>query len=430
VKKSRNISDAERERVVDAALRNPECGPRRLARLVLKEGLSISESSICRILRHRNMHTREKRCAAIENMNSDESKPVAKPAASEQAGSQPENVGADETVIVTSVPRKRRGFIPSVFAGGSLVTWGMRIVQAVLFVMVVLAGFYTAQSFRAEGPDIDTFPSVAVANNSEAFKERNSGQANRNYEAVWKRDLFGSLKTKETAVPKAVTIESMARAPKELGLELVGTVVTGIAEFNLAIVKNAKTQVQESLHEGDRFGDYRVKKILRNNIIVIRNDREMLLAMEIGGTGPVYRHTIPSQAITQASTPEDTEDSFVVEIAAAIPDPPLQKQIRYKVARAPVFESLADPEAMENVRFIPQNQGDASLGYRFENLDYQNVFARFGLVATDVVQRINGEAVNSLDQAVQAIDRLRGGEGVEIEIVRGGEPWRIKVQIG
>jgi type II secretory pathway component PulC len=337
---------------------------------------------------------------------------------------EPPTFGRQPNIVMLKPRQRARRRSPVVDSG--LGAWGFRLLQLSLVVLTVWVGFYTAQSHKdlqRETQHLLEFKADTAAQSS----YRSDPRPLNNYRAAWDRGLFGPSDTESvTAKP----IKTIQQAPKGLGLELVGTVVTGIADLNVAVVENRQKRSQETLHEGDRIGDLRIKKILRNTIIVVRDNEEMLLAMEIGGPGSGYPGGTPGPKPAQTATGGTDDDAITVEVAAAIPDPPPQKQITYRLKRAEMVASLSDPETFETVEFLPHNPDAAAAGFQLGNLTYDNALAKLGLISTDVIRRINGEAVTDPGKAAAAFRRLGQGEDLEIDIVRGSEPWKISVRVG
>jgi Type II secretion system protein C len=99
------------------------------------------------------------------------------------------------------------------------------------------------------------------------------------YAVVSGRNLFGG--SGENAPPEQKTLlESMPQADKNLGLWLVGTVVTDDPKLNLAFIEDSRTRKQKSYRAGDTVGNARIKNVLRNNVVIATARGDEVLIMK------------------------------------------------------------------------------------------------------------------------------------------------------
>ncbi len=90
----------------------------------------------------------------------------------------------------------------------------------------------------------------------------------KGYHKIWKRNLFNIPDKTPAAAKTEIPIETIALAEKNIGLKLVGTVVANDAHFSRAIVHVTKTREQGAYREGDQAGKAKIKKILRNKVVI------------------------------------------------------------------------------------------------------------------------------------------------------------------
>ncbi|NIP70491.1 MAG: hypothetical protein GTO04_15300, partial [Planctomycetales bacterium] len=73
----------------------------------------------------------------------------------------------------------------------------------------------------------------------------------------------------EPAAPKKeIDTEKILPAAEDLGLKLLGTVMADEQRLRRAFIENSRTRKQEAYREGDTAGAVRIKKILRNKVVV------------------------------------------------------------------------------------------------------------------------------------------------------------------
>ena len=286
VRSSKHITAEIKNRIRETALKNPECGPRRLARLLKRDGIIVSASTIYRVLRTDGLHTTEKRLEQAVIMKSEPTifSTITQPPA-EQKPSSATLPSDRQPVFEKLLPSKpaRRG--PSIRMSGPL-SRGLRIFKGALVILAVSLGIYAALQFKAIPQESDTIAAALPADDLQATPVRQTGLLSiHDYRAIWKRDLFGTAAKDKSRQQKVPAIENIPRVSEDLGLKLVGTAAAEISSVSIAVIVNSKTRSQEPFREGDRIGDLRIKKILRTSVVLITDAGEVLLAMGDGSGG-------------------------------------------------------------------------------------------------------------------------------------------------
>jgi type II secretion system protein C len=187
---------------------------------------------------------------------------------------------------------------------------------------------------------------------------------------------------------------------QDLGLELKGTVVTGYEGYNLAVIECLGKQ--GVYREGDRVGEVEVQKVFRNKAIVRVVDRDELLVMD-------FRRD--STATPPAMQPEpDTQPS------ATNSDPSVSLE------RAELLSSVDDVQGlMKSARLHPQMKGDKSSGFLVSSIKPGSLLAKMGLRNGDMIVGVNGEPINSVEQAMDFYKALVEGKKIVLEIKRRGQ---------
>ena len=76
-----------------------------------------------------------------------------------------------------------------------------------------------------------------------------------------------------------IMTDNIPIAEKELGLILVGTIVSDNAVLRRAIIDNRRMRQQEAYREGEIIGQVQIKKILQGKIIIRTEVGDKLLAV-------------------------------------------------------------------------------------------------------------------------------------------------------
>jgi hypothetical protein len=121
---------------------------------------------------------------------------------------------------------------------------------------------------------------------------------------IAERNLLGAPQEKNSASSEemeAILLEKIPVADKNLGLTLVGTVLTDDPNMNLAFIYSRSTRLQEPYQKGDRIGEILVKKILWDKVVIETERGKELLVMSFEGGAGGSLHS------SSSSSPTDLE---------------------------------------------------------------------------------------------------------------------------
>jgi len=296
-------------------------------------------------------------------------------------------------------------------------------------ILLVLIGYMGFQAFQAvqyarsePGTVSATDPAaagiVAKAESSDSERQLND------YRMIWQRNLFG-VSAEQAPVPqKEIAVEKLAPAEKDLGLTLVGTVVAGDASLRRAFIDDRRTRKQKAYREGETAGEVRIKKILRNRVIVATREGDRVLSTDMLETGIQTAASAPPQEAAEPTL------SAQAEADSGEPEIPV---IEARLGREEVMAGLSENDyLMKQVLIYPYtgDQGEQLEGFQISNLRAGNVLVQMGLRSGDVIKRINGRAVGGPDDAAGFFERLTEGGEVTIDINRRRQPLKVRLNIG
>jgi type II secretory pathway component PulC len=282
-----------------------------------------------------------------------------------------------------------------------------------------LHAWQSIQYARSETGAVPAFEPAAAAIAAKA-ESADSGRPLNGYRRIWERNLFNA--SGEPAQPQEIAVEKLALAEKDLGLTLVGTVVSGDARLRRAFIFSSKARVQEAFREGDTAGEARIKRILRNKVVVATRQGDRVLSADIFETG---------RQATISAPPEQAAGSSPFPQAAGGGEPEVGV-IEARLKRAQVESGLSeDDHLMKQVRVFPytDTQGVQQGGFRLSYLMAGNVLVQMGLRSGDVILGVNGEAVAGLDDADGFFEKLAQGGDVTIQAMRRGRPVQLQLKI-
>jgi general secretion pathway protein C len=100
------------------------------------------------------------------------------------------------------------------------------------------------------------------------------------------------------------------------------------------------------------------------------------------------------------------------------------------ISRAKVDSTLADlNNIIQQARMVPNMNNGQVDGFRVFAIAPGSIFQELGLQNGDVISRINGTEVNSVEKAIPMLQLLRTEPSVSIDLVRGGSKKTLNLEI-
>lgn len=192
-----------------------------------------------------------------------------------------------------------------------------------------------------------------------------------------------------------------------LGLRLLGTLRSVDPAWSIASLLDLGRQKSWTVMVGDPVGDAWVLEILRDRVIIGRDGRREIidLAPGDGALGPSLDQMTDTTA--GKSRIRSLDESH------------------YEVPRSELEAALTHLDQIANdVRIFPAFRDGQPEGFKLFAIRPGSLFARIGMVNGDVVRRINGLAISTPENALEAYTRLRDANQVEIELERDGSTIR------
>ncbi|OJH39619.1 type II secretion system protein GspC [Cystobacter ferrugineus] len=94
----------------------------------------------------------------------------------------------------------------------------------------------------------------------------------------------------------------------------------------------------------------------------------------------------------------------------------------YEISRQEVANTLANlHQVSQQARVVPAFQDGVAKGFKLFSLRPDSLFTRLGLRNGDILRRINGLSLTSMEHALEAFTRLRDAPRIELEVERDGQ---------
>ena len=470
------------DRIVEISLQNPDLGARRLMRLLQQEDVFVSASAIYSILKRNGIENRQKRLLKLKEQQITEtppefeielSEPVVVPAhlapmlpeveIPESVEDQEELLSLpiedetwepvlgpvelapvpDQDEIPEPLPGPAEDEIPEPIFEPAVVApaepepppaqktllklprkrshWIFYPLYLLLFILIGYLGFQAIQTVQFARLEADAVAATDPADTRPAAQTQAAIRPLSEYRVIWQRNLFNVTLSEDSDKQEEISLDKIAIAKKDLGLELVGTVVGNDPQLSRAIIDNRKTREQEAYREGDNAGKVKIKKILRNNVIITTAKGDELLTVEIKesakGSGlSTSTRTIGSGPSSRQQTPRSTRS--------------MARSRSIKLQRDEVEAYFSDFDALKDeIKVSPYMQGDQPSGFRISNIPADSVLRKMGLRSRDVIVGVDDEDITSPDQAADFFQKLSAGDEVTIRVKRRRRTRQIKLSI-
>lgn len=285
-----------------------------------------------------------------------------------------------------------------------------------LFVIALIAYFCVGIFYQFAGAQIIPTDNVSEATtNAAPARVGKNNQSLSSYRPVLDRDLFDTVKIPQ-APPKEEDLNVDELEETELNLKLWGT-VSGIDESAYAVIEDIQKREQNLYRIGDTIQNATVKKIMREKVVLNRDGKDEILAMEKleqeGGRSSFRR------ADARSSQPSMSDSST-----------PTRRTQRVSLRREMITESMQDiSKLMTEIAVRPYTENGQSAGLALSNIKPNSIFRRMGLRNGDILQGIDGQEIESVDDALKLYQNLQNAESVEVQLKRRGQDRTINYNI-
>ncbi len=207
---------------------------------------------------------------------------------------------------------------------------------------------------------------------------------------------------------------------QSLGFLIMGTIAQKTPDNNVALIKVIATGQVTAVKIGLIIdGRYKVTDVSEKYIRVITRDAKNYLVYLDKFAGE-FRYAATEQH-GPAVNPDGNyrEDGF----ERASGKVTMTSAYRDRIANQDLSKILMQATAE------PVMQAGSIVGFRLYQIDSDSIFAKGGLKDDDIIMSLNGLKLNSVAGAIATLKSLKEASGIEVEILRGGEPKSISISV-
>jgi len=236
------------------------------------------------------------------------------------------------------------------------------------------------------------------------------------YTAITKRNIFNSNTQEQKAAPvvdKKLDLEKLKQT--DLKLKLWGT-VTGQNKGAYAVIEDTKAREQNLYRAGDTIQKAVVKLILREKVVLKVGENDEILAMEenIGrGGGRAGRKDARSSSGTSARKLPVSRSARKIKLRGD------------QIEKA--MENLG--ELMEQATLRPHIEDGQAAGISITGIKPNAIFRKMRLRNGDIITGVNGNSIESVEDAVKVVEQLSSGSDIQLQIKRRGREQALDYSI-
>jgi general secretion pathway protein C len=221
---------------------------------------------------------------------------------------------------------------------------------------------------------------------------------------VVQRNIFGGKAESDAREQEeSISLENIPLAEKISNLKLIGTIV-GSGDYRLAIIEDTGKRSQDFYREGERLNEARIKRILRNNVVVTLDGQDKVLSIDYKTRKRLQKSG--SSGGSGRSGREVTLD------------------------RDYVLSSLSNVQSiMRSARIMPYMRDGETVGFRVSSLKRGGFFDKLNLQNGDVVLSANGQKLLSPEEVMQMAQDIRNQDRVSLQIRRGGRTMTLNYNL-
>ncbi|PIE71012.1 MAG: hypothetical protein CSA22_04595 [Deltaproteobacteria bacterium] len=296
-------------------------------------------------------------------------------------------------------------------------------VQLMLIAGIIYSGvgvFYHAVSdqWEARFPVEANAPVAAAPVSDSARPVRYRVQPIMKYRQVEQRNLFKTVRVEAEKQKAASDLELSNMAQTKLKLKLWGT-VSGQGKAAYAVIDEGGREGQNLYREGDTVKEARVKRILREKVVLTVNGKDEILEMDPAATsstalpvrGFLHGRMPPLRPTRTDEAREETRETF-------------------QLKRSVIDESLQDINSlMKQVKIRPHFRDGQPDGLMLSQISANSIFRKMGLKNGDIVIGVDGKEIESVEDAMKFYENLIGAASVALQIRRRGQVKTIQYDI-
>ena len=259
--------------------------------------------------------------------------------------------------------------------------------------------------------EIPSYETPLTIGKTAAFKKAD-------YSVIKRRNIFNPDSAKKSAAPSKSAIQPIQdAAPTALNLKLIGTVFADMDEDKYAVIQDKGSGKQNLYRVNDEVAPGAAIVEIHRLAVLIDNDgriESLSIEMQPGSQKRAVKRKRGSPTKLSASgSVRQVGDGHVVMD---------RKFFDSQLTRV--------SDLMTQVRALPHKSKDGMMqGFKVFQIRRNSLFQKVGLKNHDVVQRINGQQLDSVEKGLDLFTALREEHRFVIDIIRNNSNKTLTIEI-
>ena len=249
------------------------------------------------------------------------------------------------------------------------------------------------------------------------------------YEDILVRNIFDSEHSLAFSGPvdEAASAEGSASGLGPLNVRLYGTVAASPMQFSWAILSEDDNNATQAVFRiGDSvYGRGRLKRVYRNKVVIVRPDGTEETVERYSGPPPSKPEPIQRPRASRSRNRKN-DDLKLGETIRKV------GENQYEIDQSEIQTAMNNLDKLAtSARIVPHYDRDSGKidGFKVYRIKPNSFYKKFGLRNGDVITKINGYEMNSTEKALQLYQQLSTQRSFSVEIVRGGRPLTLELNV-
>ena len=275
-----------------------------------------------------------------------------------------------------------------------------------VFFLVFLIAFFISDLLLIKSYNL-VIPDKELPPLKLSYQSNNLNDFRDSYKVIWDNNIFHT-----GSIPLTLKTEGVNLAPvlSSLSFTLKGTIIHSNPKRSIATIKSGYNNETLSYQAGDRIDKQaEVKEIQRRRVIFFNENNSRLEYILLPEN---TKNLDLSYKQKNISVPKKKTDDLVKK----------KGQNQFQVSRSDINNHLKKlPEILNQARMGPYRKNGEIRGFRFEAIDKGSVFESLGFQVGDIIKQVDGEFIETPDQAIQLFERLKGSSGFKVLVEKEGK---------
>jgi len=285
--------------------------------------------------------------------------------------------------------------------------------QAILLIYLTLGAFFVAHSLNAFVSQAlvrpVTNPVLPVATAAPAQSPVTSA---RLAEEILNSGLFAAARSPGRGPESPAATQPLKPLDAAKRIKVMGTVI-GEGVSALAVLEDMVSKRQLLYHLYDRIPDVgQIVEIRRDGIMVKEGEQQEFLSLAVALPGLA----VP---VAMAATPTPTS-----------PSKGLFSKGHLSVDRQFLAQNMSDvPQLLTQAQALPFYQDGKLTGWKIESIKPGSVYEKIGLLAGDVLQRVNGVEIRDPGMMLTLFQQVKNENQVKVDLIRASQKTTLTYDI-